>query len=215
MDHRYIGLLVAAAMALGPGRAVAQATADSLQLRSDCRLYRQIVLTGEPAPRRAEALERLGLCPDAMAIVGDWLTSLSGAADPTRFAELRGEIAGVRDGALFERAFALAEGRSATPTARVIALIIVFDQQGMSWTTDYDAMVGNGRHCVLTPASGVETRALSPLPADYFARTVALAAKLGADADEPATVRKAAQCVSKYLTLRSTIYRHGPPPLDQ
>lgn len=195
--------------------ASAQATPDSLQLRNDCRLYRQVVLTGEPAPRRAEALERLGLCPDAMGIVGDWLTSLSGAADPARFAELRSEIAGVRDGALFERAFAMAEGRSATPTARVIALIIVFDQQGMSWMIDYDAMVGNGRHCVLTPASGVETRALSPLPADYFARTVALAAKLGADAGEPATVRKAAQCVSKYLTLRRTIYRHGPPPLDQ
>lgn len=203
-----LGVLVCIAMP-----ASAQANPDSVKLRNDCRLYRQILLTGQPAPHRAEALERLGLCPDAMAIAADWLTSLSGASDPGQFADLQGDIAGVRDGILFARAFAIAQDRSATPTARVVALTIVLDQQGIMWSTDFSVMTSKGSYCALGRLTGVVIRVGNALPPDYFDRSIALAAAIGADSTESPMVRSAAQCVSKYLGYRKTIDRDVQPPL--
>lgn len=203
-----LGALICSAMP-----ASAQANPDSVKLRNDCRLYRQILLTGQPATHRAVALERLGLCPDAMAIAADWLTSLSDVSDPGQFADLRGEITGMRDGTLFERAFAIAQNRSATPTARVVALTIVLDQQGVMWSTDFSLMISKGSYCALGRLTGVVIRVGNALPADYFDRSIALAAALGADSTESPMVRSAAQCVSKYLGYRNTIDRNIPPPL--
>ena len=53
------GLLAIALVAIP---LVGQAKPDSVKLRNDCRLAEQVLTTGEPGPRRTEALKVIGLC---------------------------------------------------------------------------------------------------------------------------------------------------------
>lgn len=209
---RYIALmlllLVGAALP-----ANAQATPDSVKLRNDCRLYRQVLTTGESAPYRAEALGRVNLCQDAPSIFVDWLGSLSTATNPDQFADFRSEVSGVRDGLLFAKALAMSQDRGVSPTARVVALLVVLDQQGYSWSATFTNVVTRGQYCGLTPVAEVNTRVLTPLPSDYLDHSIAVSAHIASDVKESTPVRNAAACVHRYLVLRNTIYLDDPPPL--
>ena len=193
--------------------ASAQATPEAATLRQDCRVYRQALLTGEPATRRAEALERVNLCADAAKIFVDWLGSLRTETSPAQFTDFRSEVSGVRDGRLFVRALTMAQDRGASPTARVIALLVVLDQQGYSWSATFTDVTTRGRYCGLPPVADPDTRVLTPLPADYMAQSLAITGRLAADSTEPSVVRNAAACVDRYLQLRNTVYRDEPPAL--
>lgn len=210
---RHIMFLGLAATLCAVGPLSAQVNPDSVKLRNDCRLYRQILLTGEPATHRAEALERVNLCGDAPSIFVDWLGSLSTATDPGQFADFRSEVSGVRDGQLFARALAMAQDRGVSSTARVVSLLVVLDQQGYSWSATFSNVTTRGRYCGLGPVSGVDTRVLTALPADYLERSLDVTGQLASDSTESTIVRNAAACVNRYLQLRNTVYRDEPPPL--
>ncbi|MGB7211167.1 MAG: hypothetical protein WBC97_00920 [Gemmatimonadales bacterium] len=203
-----LALLVSAALP-----AKAQADPDSVKLRNDCRRYRQVLTTGKPAPHRAEALERVNLCQDAPSIFVDWLGSLSSATNPDQFADFRSEVSGVRDGLVFAKALATSQDRGGSPTARVVALLVVLDQQGYSWSAAFTNVITRGKYCALAPASGVDTRVLTPLPSDYLDQSIAVSARIASDVNEPTPVRNAAACVHRYLVLRNTLYRDDPPAL--
>ena len=205
------GTLILLTICCAAHGASAQATPDAAKLRDDCRVYRQALLTGEPASRRAEALERVNLCGDAANILVDWLGSLRMATSPDQFTGFRSEVSGVRDGLLFAKALTMAQDRGASPTARVIALLVVLDQQGYSWSATFADVATRGRYCGLPPVADPDTRVLTPLPADYMAQSLAITGRLAADSTAPSVVRNAAACVERYLQLRNTVYRTSSP----
>lgn len=209
MNHT--GTMILLAICCAAHGASAQATPDAATLRQDCRVYRQALLTGEPATRRTEALERVNLCGDAANIFVDWLGSLRMATSPDQFTGFRSEVSGVRDGRLFVRALAMAQDRGASPTARVIGLLVVLDQQGYSWSATFADVTTRGRYCGLPPVADPDARVLTPLPADYMAQSLAVAGQLTADSTAPSVVRNAAACVERYLQLRNTVYRTSSP----
>jgi len=98
----------------------AQANPGEIKHRNDCRLAEQVLVKGEPANKRAWALQLIGTCDEAPAVlVGLW------TSPPTDADEIQSlYYASIHSGdpQVFDAAFAVVQNTSAPSTLRLAAL---------------------------------------------------------------------------------------------
>ena len=187
-------ILVLGMMALAES-APAQA-ADSVKLRNDCRLAAQVLRTGHPAPQRPWALSKILLCgPEGGSALSQAMRDARASADTALHDALTAPASRFRDGTVFQAAVDVAEDVTADPVARVFAFRVLawalrpnseISYVDLTGTRCYGS--GPSLHIVVFPGS--------PLPADYVERIHATTQAVLRLAGGPATVRRAAACVS-------------------
>lgn len=204
MNHRYIGLLVTAAMALGPGRATAQATTDSVRLRDDCRLAEQILRTGEPAPKHEWAIGIIGACPQAGQLLGEIVLALRKSDDTVALERMLDDVRGYQSPELWGAALQLASDPGAAAAARAYAFHILLDDLGLSLViTNQDLMHTPPRGaCAFGRVHGLPALAGPALPGNYVQQTLNAARSALGDPSTPNIVRSAAGCAWLYSRIK-------------
>jgi hypothetical protein len=196
-SKRAFGGLCCALWALLGGRsATAQEIADSVQLRSDCRLAAQVLRSGEPATHRSWAFRVIQSCDDeaaAAAISTVW------QAPPTDPDDLSWLVAGSiahRDARILEAVMTVARDPGASVPLRIAALrVLVSYADRRVWVSLADL---ESRRALILPftdhPSGRDGAV--PLPPDVTARILATFTDLGASDPNP-SIREAAQFLSR------------------
>lgn len=188
-------------------RAHAQTEADSIHSRNACRLARQVIKTGHPAPHTAWALRQIGACgpvthAEALASA---VRRLRAETDTVRLREFWRPSRYLRDGELFRASLEVAADRGASRESRVFALLSLLHTVRFGRSAEYRHMVGGFQEdaglrrvrggCARTFVNDDVRMVGSPLPADYAERVRALAERLRTDATEPLDVQTAASCL--------------------
>lgn len=196
----------AVALALPLAPLGAQANPDSVELRNDCRLAVQTIRTGEPGPKVQWAWDLIPACPESGAASAAALRRLRHDPDTAHFAPVQVVGFNVRDGELFAAALEVAGDRGATNVAREASFIILVYQL----MVDRDVAFAELSQADLTsgcPLGSVDDRGvpvtLTPLPADAAVRAGALASVVAENAQEPAVVRIAADCITQGIRQHS------------
>jgi hypothetical protein len=184
---------------------LAQAEPDSIRRRNNCRLALQVIETGNPQPRQEWALQYIPFCaPGERAMA--YLARIRQLRQSSSVVNLRRAMPlGVfRDAALFEAVADLAQDRTASTTARIVALMelsaLVGDRYSFPVFEGFSSGLNERglprRSCARTNAHprGREDGA-TPLPADYAPRVAAIADRIATDEAEPSEIRSAASCV--------------------
>lgn len=198
--HVLWGLLVLSAF---PASAWGQANPDSVKLRNDCRLARQILETGQPSPHAEWARQTIGFCGPEV-----WGASVAAAVRRVRTATDQSELAlywadsqWLRDRHLFEAALEIAGDRSASVPTRVFAFRALRKLLYPGEVSKYKDLVGgfDARGWVRggcksgwvhfdMPYDGVA------LPSNYSEQIRLLAQRVRTDLSEPEDIRTAAAC---------------------
>ena len=204
MDHRYIGFLVTAAMALGPGRAMAQATTDSVRLRDHCRRAEQILRTGEPAPKHEWAIGIIGACPQAGQLLGEIVLALRKSDDTVALERMLDDVQGHRSPELWGAALQLASDSGAAAAARAYAFHILLDDLGLSLVITNQDLMHTPPHgaCAFGRVHGLPALAGPALPGNYVRQTLSAAQAALADPATPGVVRSAAGCTQLYSRIK-------------
>lgn len=184
--------------------ASAQADPDAVKRRNNCRLATQVLETGNPAPRLEWAWQYIGICePEQRA--ASYLSAMQKARVSTDLDVIhRALLSGVhfRDGRLFEELLDIAESRSASVPARVVALVALASISDSLASPHYEDFVGGlGAHglprgmCSRRQAhAGAFELGPTPMPSNYLQRVVALRDRVRSDDTQSADVRSAAAC---------------------
>jgi hypothetical protein len=196
-------LFVAAATVLAAGTLDGQATPDSVKHRNDCRLARQVVVTGHPVPHLRWALGYLAGCGagEQGAAVAQAVRRLRAETDTSVLRPYWSVTGYLLDRRLFEAAEEIAIDRSASTQARVFATSALISVVRPGFISDYSQLVGGFRPDGLVAggcwsvASGKFQRTDTPLPVDYQERIAAVRQRLRGDPTEPLDVRTAATCL--------------------
>lgn len=193
--------IVGIAALFATGKLQGQANPDSVTHRNECRLARQTVLTGNPAPHLRWALGYLASCGagEQGAAVGQAVRRLRTETDTSILRPYWRIARYLVDRELFEAAEEIAVDRSASTEARVFAMTALISAAGM--IADYDQLVGGFRPDGIvagecwTVVSGEFQRTDTPLPDDYQERVAAVQQRLRTDPSEPTDIRTGAACL--------------------
>lgn len=156
-----------AATAQGTGLSVA----DSIELRNDCRLARQILVHGQPANKRPWALGIIPNCgiDGADALTHELRDTRGAQARTPELDALANAATDVIDGEIYRVAIEVAVDPSAGEAARVHALGVWHAQVTGGEILPYEALVSDpvtGAEIVLGPVTTVRPLTLRPLPTD-------------------------------------------------
>ena len=192
---------------LGAATLHAQADPDEVRLRNNCRLARQVIETGQPAPHTDWALRQIGACGPATqgAALGSAVRRLRAETDTTVLREFWRASRYLLDGELFRASLDIAGDPGASTHARVFALLSLLHTVRFGRSADYRHMVGGfeddaglrrvrGGCAQIVVSDDVRLRG-APLPAGYLEQVRALVSRLRADTAAPVDVQTAASCV--------------------
>jgi hypothetical protein len=185
--------------ACAPTFAVAQAEPDTVHLRSNCRLAAQVISTGHPAPRREWALGIIPRCRDGGPALAQALRAHRTSTSVESLNSLTWPTIRLRDGQVFSVAMEIAADRSASTPARVFAIRTLMWAMSPGGGIDYAELIAppeRQRSCGYGPSTHTAVTQGAPLPADYVARSKALANNLVRDSTEEFSVRRAAVCLA-------------------
>lgn len=194
---RTIALLV---LVFAPACATAQANTDSVHLRNDCRLARQVLTTGNPRPRMQWAAEQITRCPDVGATLAEALSLHRTSTDTTELYWLTNPANSLQDGRTFEAATSIFEDRGASSQARVYAARVLYwllyPSAGVYYGTLTDVNDDGHWPCVLFGASShMEVVRGTPLPPNWRSQLRQTAGAIMRDQSQPAPVRQSAVCL--------------------
>lgn len=197
--------LAALSLALAPSGGHAQVDLDSVRLRNDCRLARQVLIDGQPANKRGWALSIVPSCGEegGDAVVAE-LRRFRSAAHPDVFEPVVRTATRYRDRLIFEGVLGLAADPAASVAARVQAIRILSAQlapgSGAVWvsysyfagTDDSPGFVEIGPMSVSSDDPVFPGR---PLPADALDRSEQAMRGLAENPGTPMPVRHAASVI--------------------
>ncbi len=202
-----------------PVRLTAQADPDSIKHRNDCRLARQVLETGQPAPHAKWARGYIPLC-------GSDVWGKATAAEVLRLRMSQDEEklhaawydgALLVDAALFQAAMQIAGDRRASTPARIKAMlylamlndpyIVIRYRELPKDFAEAKAIRARGghtlhaRHCRARKVlhGGKRPYTGEPLPPDAMARIHELADQVQRDPSEPERLRVASSCITGKL----------------
>lgn len=196
--------LVVILAALAPVGVQAQVNADSVKHRNDCRLARQVLESGHPAPHTDWALRQIGGCgaEEYGASIAAAVRRRRTASDTAVLGRLWNPMHFLQDGSLFGAAVEIAGDRAASVPSRVFALLALIHATGVGTGATYRSVTGGfDEHGFVR--GGCANRTVyddvritgSPLPADWRAQVVAIGERLRSDPSEPLDIRTAASCL--------------------
>lgn len=189
------------------GQLQGQSDPHTLHLRNDCRLARQVIETGHPAPHTAWALRQIGGCGPAAqgAALAIAVRRLRAERDTLVLREFWRASRYLLDAEMFRASVDVATDQGASTQARVFALLSLLHTVQFGRSADYRHMVGGfeddaglrrvrGGCAQLVVSDDVRLEGV-PLPIDYRDHVRMLAARLRSDAAEPLDVQTAASCL--------------------
>lgn len=196
-----------ACLVLSPATGWAQANSDPAVHSNDCRLARQVIETGHPAPHMEWALGYIGNCDRQLwgrtVAIGLW--RLRTSTDLDELAHIWADTQWLRDRHLFEAALEIGGDKSASLPARMFAVRALLMLVAPGVQPSYQELLriretSTGRRwiCTLGITRDAHMRPGVPLPADYEEEAEALAKRIEADPSEPEELRYAAKCVDHY-----------------
>ena len=187
------------------GQLHGQSEPDTLHLRSDCRLARQVIETGHPAPHGEWAWQYIGFCEPEHR-VGVYLAAMQQARASTDLPFIRRALlplTAFRDRMLFEKVLSIASDKAASVPARVVAFMALASILDPTISPTYEGFIGGLDEqglprggCSRTLAHPVGlAEGPTPFPSDYRNLIAAVAERVARDASETSDVRSAAACV--------------------
>lgn len=201
----YRVITLALALFALPSLLGAQTNPAVVKHRNDCRLAKQVLETGHPAPHRDWALQRIDGCDPNLA--GEALASamrrLRTSSDHVVLAQLARRARPIHDASFFAAALEIAGDRGASIPARVAAFrALMWFQEPNRVLTDSEFYVSFDvddlqvaiNRCQFNRVLHSEPREGSPLPADFREQINTLASRVFNDRSEPVLVRAAALC---------------------
>lgn len=137
-------IYLTAALLLACARVHAQTDPDPVHARNACRLARQVIETGQPAPHTAWALRQIGACGPAThgSALASAVRRLRAETDTVQLREFWRASRYLRDGELFRASLDVAADRGASHQARVFALLSLLHTVRFGRSADYRHMVG-------------------------------------------------------------------------
>ena len=205
---RALILFALAGIAVSVGNASAQADADSVKHRNDCRLAEQVIATGNPRPHRAWAGTVIRTCgAEAFTrATTSGLQRLRTSSDTTALRDVWGRaLLYVNSQRAFDLGLEIAADRSASTEARVFAIMGVLRMLRPNEGIDIPTLTRTdrtGSHyryswCSDGQTAGVRQKVVgSPVDANARSRVREVGRSIVNDASNPATVRAAAYCAS-------------------
>lgn len=197
-------MLVIILVALAPVSVHAQAHADSVHHRNDCRLARQVIETGQPSRHTDWALRQIGGCGSEVygASIAAGVRRLRAETDTAVLGRLWNPMHFLQDGSLYDAALEIAGDRAASVPSRVFALLALIHASRLGTSATYPGVTGGfDEHGFVRGGCGNITVyddvriTGTPLPADWRAQVQALGERLRSDLSEPLDVRTAASCL--------------------
>ena len=184
--------------------ACAHADPDVVSRRKNCRVAMQMLQIGEEGPRLDWARQYIGFCEPAQQ-VESFLAAIQRARVSTDLDAIHHSLMHVvhfRDGQLFAALLDVAESRSASVPARVVAFVALASISDSLASPSYDGFIGGlgdfglprGR-CSLRQAHATAfALGPTPMPPDSRERIAALRRRVMSDVTQPDDVRSAAAC---------------------
>lgn len=177
-----------------------QANPDRVHRRNECRRALQIVQTGHPASQRDWAYGYVRLCgPEAGRVLAEVIRTSRRGSDPTTLERVTRPTLYLIDRSIFEAAAEVAQDRSASVAARVLALRALVAVALPNATPSYAEMTGAaplGAPCIGGYSTHDVTEAGAPLPTNVYQRSYTLANSIARNTSEAEPIREAARCVT-------------------
>lgn len=189
---------------LGAGSLHSQTARDSAKHRNECRLARQVIETGHPAPHLRWSLGYIASCGAGAqaSAVAHALRRLRTEADTAVLRPYWRVTQFLTDRTLFEVAEEIATDRTASVAARTFAILGLLNATRERSTAEYENLIGGFRPdglvaggCAAIQVSGRFRNTGTPLPGDYRQRVAAVRQRIQANPSEPLDVRTAAACL--------------------
>jgi hypothetical protein len=176
--------------------------------RNDCRLARQVLVTGHPEPKAEWAASYIRDCGTR-----EWAASVSAAArrmrsetDSATLVRVWGGMSWLQDAAVFRASLDVAQDQTASTEARlwaVYALSLLADPAGAYSLHSLVRSGGGGRPCIDGYMTGPREFYMGePLPVGYR-DTIKAAGRALSDASDP-RLRTAGACLANAPTPRDT-----------
>lgn len=201
-----VGSLVMALL-LNASTLYAQAERDSGHLRNYCRLAKQVLETGHPAPHAGWALRQIGACGPATqgGAVATAVRRLRAESDTAVLRQYWRASRYLLDGELFRASYEIAGDAAASTEARVFALLSLLHTVRFGRSAEYQHLIGGFSYdsglrsvrggCARIVVNDDVRLEGTPLPDDYVGMVRLLAARLSADMTAPLDVQTAAACL--------------------